>query len=113
MFVTWILLILQSARLSVLVNGKAVGFFYCSRGVRQRDPLSPLLFYFAEEVLSRALSTVAAESRITPMTYCRGVSFPTHILYADDVMIFCTGTKRNIRGRLNIFQRFRGFRTNY
>jgi len=80
----------------VLVNGKAVGFFSCSRGVRQGDPLSPLLFCIAEEVLSRALSMATAAGRITPMTYCRGVSFPTHILYADDVMIFCTGTKSNI-----------------
>jgi hypothetical protein len=38
-FVNWILAILQSARLSILVNGKAVGFFSCSRGVRQGDPL--------------------------------------------------------------------------
>jgi len=47
-----------------------------------------------------------AAGRITPMTYCRGVAFPTHILYADDVMIFCTGTKSNIRWLLNIFQRY-------
>ena len=33
-FINWILAILQSARLSILVNGKAVGFFACSRGVR-------------------------------------------------------------------------------
>jgi len=44
--------------------------------------------------------------RITPMSYSRGVTFPTHILYADDVMIFCTGTKRNIRQLLNIFHEY-------
>lgn len=32
--IDWILTILNSARLSILVNGKAVGFFACSRGVR-------------------------------------------------------------------------------
>ncbi len=90
-------MILQSARLSVLVNGKVVGFFSCSCGVRQGDPLSPLLFCLAEEVLSRALSIASTTGQLTPMSYCRGVSLPTHILYADDVLIFCIGTKRNIR----------------
>jgi len=32
-FINWILAILQSARLSILVNGKVVSFFSCSRGV--------------------------------------------------------------------------------
>ena len=96
-FSDWILAILQSARLSILVNGKAVGFFSCSRGVRQGDPLSPLLFCIAEAVLSRALSLARNTGKIVPMSYSRGVSIPTHILYADDVMIFCAGTKQNIR----------------
>jgi len=34
-FTDWILAILHSARLSILVNGKAMWFFSCSRGVRQ------------------------------------------------------------------------------
>ncbi|XP_019438958.1 PREDICTED: uncharacterized protein LOC109344660 [Lupinus angustifolius] len=42
-FRNWIRIILHSARLSINVNGKMVGFFKCTRGVRQGDPLSPLL----------------------------------------------------------------------
>jgi len=57
-------------------------------------------------VLSRALSMASNVGRITPMSYCRGVSLPTHILYADDVLIFCTGTKSNIRRLLNIFNQY-------
>jgi hypothetical protein len=37
------------------------------------------------------------------LSYCRGVSLATYILYADDVLIFCTGIKRNICRLLNIF----------
>jgi len=40
------------------------------------------------------------------MVYARGVSFPTHILYADDDLIFCTGTKHNICCVLNIFHEY-------
>lgn len=105
-FINWILTILQSARLSILVNGKAVGFFSCSRGVRQGDPLSPLLFCLAEEVLSRALSASAHRGRLIPMSLCRGYVLPTHVLYADDILIFCTGLKSNVRELLRIFKRY-------
>jgi len=38
-----------------------------------------------------------------PMSYCRGMVLPTHILYADDILIFCTGLKSNIRCLRQIF----------
>jgi len=30
----------------------------------------------------------------------------THVLYVDDIIIFCTDTKRNIRELLNIFHKY-------
>ena len=43
-FTTWITTILDSARISIILNGSPVGFFSCGRGVRQGDPLSPFFF---------------------------------------------------------------------
>ena len=43
-FCKWIHSILTSAKLSVSIKGKMHGYFSCTRGVRQGDPLSPFSF---------------------------------------------------------------------
>ncbi|KAK3220867.1 hypothetical protein Dsin_014837 [Dipteronia sinensis] len=45
-FMDWIDSNLGSSRLSVLINRSLESYFHCSRGVRQGDPLSLLLFVF-------------------------------------------------------------------
>jgi hypothetical protein len=102
-FCEWIRDILHSAHLSILINGKTVGYFQCTRGGRQGDPRSPLLFCLAEEVLSRIITRALADGSIKPMQLCRGIHIPTHVLYADDIMVFCQGSKRNIRNLMHIF----------
>ena len=52
-FMNWIASILKSAKISVLTDGSPKGYFSCSRGVRQRDPLSPLLFCLAEDFFNQ------------------------------------------------------------
>jgi hypothetical protein len=102
-FCQWIHTILLSVRLSVSVNGKAVGFFGCTRGVRQGDSLSPMLFCLAEEVLSRGLAALVSNGKITQMKACRNLLVPSHCLYADDVLIFCQGTLSNIQEIMHLF----------
>lgn len=89
-FCNWIDIILHSAKLSV--NGKASGFFACKRGVRQGDPVSPLFFCIAEEVLSGGITKLVREGNLQLMAGARGSKVPSHVLYADDIMIFCKGT---------------------
>jgi hypothetical protein len=96
-FCNWIHTILQSAFLSVSINGKSHGYFNCTRGVRQGDPLSPLLFCLAEDVLSRHISKLVAEGKIIPIKGTRQVHVPSHSFYADDLMIFCKGNMNGLR----------------
>ena len=86
----WIETCISSVQFFVLVNGSPEGFFRNSRGIRQGDPLSPLLFLLVMEVLSRMLRKVETEGLI------RGFSaggnapkvcvFPTFFLL---MILFC------------------------
>ncbi|XP_058775629.1 uncharacterized protein LOC131649906 [Vicia villosa] len=89
--------------MSISVNGSLHGYFRCTRGVRQGDPLSPLLFCLAEEVLSRQISKLVEDNKLSLMQGSRGVNFPSHCFYADDIMIFCTSRKSNLQNLKNLF----------
>ncbi|XP_042501990.1 uncharacterized protein LOC122079520 [Macadamia integrifolia] len=87
-------LILVSARISVLLNGGPVGYFGVEKGLRQGDPISPMLFIIAEEVLCRGLSELLAKNSIKALSGPRGAIIPTHILFADYVFIFSNASIR-------------------
>ncbi|XP_057811506.1 uncharacterized protein LOC131025735 [Salvia miltiorrhiza] len=96
-FIEWISIIFSSARISILYNGQLSGYFACSKGVRQGDPLSPILFGIAEDVLSHLFLNCVTSRHIAPMDFSRGASFPSHLLYADDILIFCKASLKNAR----------------
>lgn len=51
----WISEILKYAKVFISVNGNLCEFFDYGRGMRQADPLSPLLLFIVEYVLSRSI----------------------------------------------------------
>lgn len=54
-WIDWLRNLFESSRISVLVNGAPTEEFNPSRGLRQGDPLSPLLFNLVGEGLSSLL----------------------------------------------------------
>lgn len=74
--------------------------------MRQGDPLSPLLFCIAEDVLSRAITHLVQLGKFIPMSSPRGYVVPTHVMYADDLFIFCKGSKKNLQNLMGVFNRY-------
>ena len=92
----WIKACITSVRFSVLVNGSPEIFFGSSRGLRQGDPLSPLLFLLIMEVLSRILKKTEENNLIQGFhvgaVNSVGVRI-SHLLFADDTILFCDASR--------------------
>ena len=106
LFQDWIKAILGSTHLSILINGATEGFFTCSRGVRQGDPLSPILFCLAEEVLSRGISKLVEEGHIDLLSAPLGITPPSHVLFANDIMVYMRGTKRSLKTLMHFMEEY-------
>jgi hypothetical protein len=82
----------STVRFSVLINGTSEDFFDSSRRVRQGDPLSPLLFVMVMEVFSRMMNVVVKKELLAGFSVgsrLDEVMVVSHLLFADDTLIFC------------------------
>ncbi|XP_075087488.1 uncharacterized protein LOC142169519 [Nicotiana tabacum] len=73
---------------SVLVNGQSSGFFKSTRGVKQRDPISPALFILSAEVLSRSLNKLFEDKSFVGFGMPKWSDPLNHLAYVDDTIIF-------------------------
>jgi hypothetical protein len=86
-WIKWIELLLGSGTSFILLNGVPGKKFYCRRGVRQGDPLSPLLFVLAADLLQTILNKAMVQGNLSsPLRYDSCPDFPV-IQYADDTLI--------------------------
>ena len=92
---SWVALIMKcitTVSYSILVNGEPKGMIKPSRGLRQRDPLSPYLFLFCAKGLNAPLRQATVGGDIQEFSLCRNGPKPIHLFFANDCLIFCRST---------------------
>ena len=77
---------------SVLINGEPKGRITPLRGLQQGDPISPYLFLLCAEGLTAMLKKEEAVGNIKGVAVCRGAPRISHLLFADDSIIFYRAT---------------------
>jgi hypothetical protein len=87
-WVQWVMACVTTVRYSVRFNGVLLDTFQPTRGLRQGDPLSPYLFLFVADGLSKVLQHEARNGSIEGVRVCRRAPEITQLLFADDSLLF-------------------------
>jgi len=95
-----------SPTLSILWNGNKLPPFKPSHGLRQGDPLSPYLFILCMEKLSTAISSAIQACFWDPIQISANGPHISHLLFADDVLLFTKAKNSQLRFLIDMFSRF-------
>lgn len=86
----------KSVRFTFSLNEQLVGKVTLQRGLRQRDPVSPFLFFFCSKRPSGLLKNAEEEDELEGIRFVEPGIRVSHLLFADDGMLFFKADARNI-----------------
>ncbi|CAN6246948.1 unnamed protein product [Urochloa humidicola] len=100
----WITTLLATSSTAILLNGTRGKWYKHYTGLRQGDPLSPMLFIIAMEPLQKLFELATEDGLLSPIND-RAAKFRTS-LYADDAAIFLNPVKEEVQTVSQILQLF-------
>jgi hypothetical protein len=84
----WVLKLVKGGSIAVRLNDANNSYFKPGKGLRQVDPLSPLLFNLVVDVFTRILSKAAIKRYIHGLFTNRLPEEVVSLQYADDTLLF-------------------------
>jgi hypothetical protein len=95
-----------SVRTNVKWNGERAEYFHPQRGIRQGDPISPYLFVICMDKLSHLITQAVDEGKWRPMQAGRNGPRISHLMFADDLILFAEANVDQINVVLNVLNQF-------
>nr|XP_025616741.1 uncharacterized protein LOC112709055 [Arachis hypogaea] len=105
----WVKLIMscvRSATYRFKINGKLTTKIYPQRGLRQGDPLSPYLFILAAESFTVLMEKALRDNLISGIRLAPTAPVITHLLFADDCIIFAGAQEEEIYQLIQIVNKY-------
>ena len=99
-----IMVCIKTVTYSILVNGEPQGLIQPTRGIKHGDPLSPFLFLLYTEGLHGLIQQSMRMGEFKGISISRNGPQLTHLLFADDSLLFCRATIEECRKILEILE---------
>lgn len=112
----WIMQTVHGVRVCININGQRSGYFRTYKGLRQGEPLSPLLFNLVADTLSSLMDKSISKGHIKGVLADLLPGGISHIQYADDTVLMIDGSDRSIltlKVILYCFEWLSGLKINY
>lgn len=104
-FLEWLVPCIHTVSYLLVLNGEATEWFNGKQGLRQGDPLSPLIFELVMEYLSRMLSLMANDAQFRFHPLCKSHRL-TNLAFADDLRVFCKGDSYYVKKIAVVLEQF-------
>ncbi|XP_058776813.1 uncharacterized protein LOC131651162 [Vicia villosa] len=104
-FIGWIMECVSTVSYRYSINGHVTDLLKAKRGLRQGDPLSPLLFVLVMEYLHRFFATLQHEPNFKFHPRCKKLCL-TNICFADDLILFTRGDSLSVSTMMRTFKEF-------
>ncbi|KAI8525452.1 hypothetical protein RHMOL_Rhmol13G0231200 [Rhododendron molle] len=105
-WIRWTMECVSTVQFVIKANGEARANVSPRRGLRQGDPLSPYLFLLVKDVLSKLIQVELNNKHLSGMRINRHCPILSHILFADDALLFLKADLKDCCIVLDILKKY-------